>query len=130
MTFNGSSWIKVGDTVVSTGDASYTSLAFSPAGEPYVAFSDATLSDRISVRKFDGNAWSPAGTEGFSEGEANYIDLAFSPAGSPYVVFQDVSRNKKATVMKFEGNAWSAVGSPGFSADLPQSANNVRGGGH
>lgn len=115
MKFDGTDWINVGTPSFSESVAEYLSLAFSPSGEPYVAFCDAHVV-KASVMKFDGTNWVYVGNEGVSEGMAQYTSLAFSPSGIPYVSFTEYLNNWKATVMKFNGANWENVGSAGFSA--------------
>jgi hypothetical protein len=108
-------WMNVGNSGFSAGQADYTSLAFSPTGEPYVAFQDGANSKKATVMKFDGTNWINAGNAGFSVGQADYSSLAFSPSGEPYVAFQDGANSQKSTVMKFDGTNWVNVGNAGFS---------------
>jgi Secretion system C-terminal sorting domain len=115
MKFDGTNWIYVGTPSFSGSVAEYLSLAFSPSGEPYVAFCDAQVI-KVSVMKFDGTNWVYIGNEGISEGMAQYSSLAFSPSGIPYVAFTEYLNNWKATVMKFNGANWEIVGNAGFSA--------------
>ena len=112
----GYNWKNVG--LPGFSNLSYgSSLAFSPAGEPYVAFSDGGHSDKVTVMRFDGTNWVNVGNAGFSSGAANTTttSLAFSTTGEPYVAFEDISHSLKASVMKFDGNEWIYVGSAGFS---------------
>ncbi|MCX6243864.1 MAG: T9SS type A sorting domain-containing protein [Bacteroidetes bacterium] len=117
MRFDGNDWVNVGAAGFTTFDVGFTSLTFTPAGEPCVAFG-ATCStpNKATVLKFDGANWAPIGTGGFSQGEASYTSLAFSPAGEPWVAFLDMANSNKVTVMKFDGTNWLTVGTPGFSA--------------
>jgi WD40 repeat protein len=115
MKFDGTNWVTVGTPRFSAGhSADYTSLAFSPSGEPYVAYSNYYA----NVMKFNGNNWVPVGNANFTAAEADYICLAFSPSGEPYVAYQDweLPIIYKATVKKFDGINWVNVGNAGFSA--------------
>jgi hypothetical protein len=103
-------WVNVGDPGFTTGGAWCTSLAFSAAGQPYVAFVDSVLYWKTSVMKFDGTDWVNVGNAGFSAGEAYYTSLAFSQSGEPYVAY-DAS---PAMVMKYDGTNWVNVGNSGF----------------
>ena len=47
MTFDGSSWLPLGNTGFSP--AMYTSLALSPTGAAYVSFTDYTATFKVSV---------------------------------------------------------------------------------
>jgi hypothetical protein len=53
MKFDGSNWVNVGNAGFSAGDAWYTSLAFSPTGQPYVAYMDWANAQNATVMKFD-----------------------------------------------------------------------------
>jgi len=113
-------WKNVGNAGFSAGKAEFTSLAFSPSGQPYVAYEDWGNSRKATVMKFDGTNWVNVGNAGFSTGEVDYISLAFSPSGEPYVAYQDGGVTYsvgKATVMKFDGTNWVNVGTANFSAD-------------
>jgi len=112
-TLSSQTWQNVGTAFA--GEVWYTSLAFSPGGEPYVAYADAANSWETTVMKFDGTAWVNVGTPGFSEYAPAYICLAFSPDGEPYVAYSDGGWQGRATLMKFDGTAWVYVGMPGFS---------------
>lgn len=74
-------WQNVGIAGFSPEEATYTSLAFSPAGEPYVAYEDYGNSRKATVMKFDGNNWVNVGTAGFSALWAEYTSLAMSTSG-------------------------------------------------
>lgn len=112
-------WKYVGNECFSADLAFCISLAFSPASQPYVAFTDYAASGKATVMKFDGINWVYVGNAGFSlgSGEVLHTSLAFSPADSlPYVAFQDTSFSYKATVMKFNGQSWGPVGAPNFTS--------------
>ena len=115
MKFDGSNWVNVGSAGFSAGAVASTSLAFSPSGDPYVAFQDEANSGKVTVMKFDGANWVIVGLAGFSAGQAVYVSLAFDLTGQPYVAYEDWGNLQKATVMKFDGTNWVNVGQPGFS---------------
>ena len=110
-------WKNVGNAGFSADTVNLTSLAFSPSGEPTVAYMDYGNSKKATVMKFDGSSWVNIGNAGFSAGRPYYISLAFSPSdGQPYVAYSDYANSYKATVMKFNGTNWVNVGNAGFSA--------------
>jgi len=111
-------WQYVGNAGLSQTGAGCTSLAFSPIGEPYLAFEDWANSGKATVMKFNGNNWVNVGTTGFSVGQSVYIKLAFNPIDSlPYVAYQDARLDSyDATVMRFDGNSWVNVGNESFSS--------------
>jgi hypothetical protein len=107
-------WNYAGDRGISVGVASYTSLAFNGT-IPYVAYQDAGISGKLTVKKFDGANWVTVGTAGFSAGAAIYISLVIN-GGTPFVAYRDAGNGNRATVMKFDGASWVTVGNAGFSA--------------
>ncbi|MEI7726661.1 MAG: T9SS type A sorting domain-containing protein [Bacteroidota bacterium] len=115
MKFIGTEWVNVGIAGFSAGKVQYISLAFSPSGQPYVAYMDEGNSSKSTVMKFDGTNWLNVGNAGFSSDTVQYTSLAFSPLGEPYVAFQDWGNSKKTTVMMFNGATWVNVGNSGFS---------------
>ena len=114
MKYDGTSWGYVGTAGFSSGCFNPV-IEFSPAGEPWVAYSDGYYG-KASVMKFDGSSWVYVGNAGFSAGPMDSISLAFSATGQGYVAFSDGANGWKATVMMFDGSQWVNVGNAGFSA--------------
>jgi len=101
MKFDGNSWINVGTAGFSSYEVIFTSLAFNPIGQPYVAYSDYGNNNKATVMKFDGINWITVGNSGFSAGIAQWTSLAFNPSGRPYVAYSDIANFGKATAMYF-----------------------------
>lgn len=100
-------WKYVGIAEFAWDEVWETSLAFSPSGEPYVAFSEGTYQgSRIVVMKYDGLYWNFVGLPGFSDPGIMGTSIAFSPSGEPYVAFS----TRMVTIMKYDGNDWVKVG--------------------
>ncbi len=117
MKFDGTSWVNVGNARFSDGEADNLSIAFSPSGQPYVAYADDGNSEKATVMKFDGSNWVNVGNAGFTPHGVYTTSIAFSPTGEPYIAYEDWTYTGKAIVMKFDGTNWVYVGSPtGFSA--------------
>src|SRR5664279_2972819 len=109
-------WKNVGNKGFTPDQADYVSLAFSPSGEPYVAYQD-TYSSSAVVRKFNGTGWPSVGLLGITWAE--YTSLAFSPIDNqPYLAYVDVPFGLPghATVKKFDGIYWTYVGNKDFSS--------------
>jgi hypothetical protein len=53
MKFNGTTWMNVGLPGFSAGSVEFTSLAFSPTGEPYVAYLDYLNDHKATVMRYD-----------------------------------------------------------------------------
>jgi hypothetical protein len=103
MKFNGTSWVYVGNEGFSIGEAYSTSLAFSPSGQPCVAYQDWGNSKKATVIKFDGSNWVYWGLPGFSAARADFTSLAFNQSdGTPYLAYTDAGNGNKATVMKYD----------------------------
>ena len=104
MMFNGATWVNVGNSGFSIGEADYTSLSFSPTnGQPYVAFKDFGNSRKATVMKYNGTNWVNVGNNGFSPGIVYFTSLAFSPTDNkPYVAFEDVASGFTGSVMKYD----------------------------
>lgn len=107
-------WEPVGMPGFSSSTANYESLAFCN-GEPYVAYQDASLTNKATVMRYTAGSWQPVGTAGFSAGTAAYLSLAFN-GDEPCVAFQDGANSSKATVMQYTGGSWQLVGAAGISA--------------
>ena len=73
MKFDGNNWINVGITGFSAGEAYGTSLAFSPTGNPYVAYGDGTALDKATVMYYNAPA-------GIRELQSSEISLYPNPA--------------------------------------------------
>jgi hypothetical protein len=102
MKFNGTNWVNVGIADFSAKETDYTSLAFSPSGQPYVAYEDGGNLFKATVMRFDGINWVNVGIAGFSAGEANFTSLAINASGIPYLAYMDYWNSNKATVMKYD----------------------------
>ncbi len=111
-------WKNVGNAGFSAGLADYTSLAFSPSGQPYVAFEDWANSKKATVMKFNGTNWVNVGNAGFSSGQVMYLSIAISPSGQPYVSYDYLSNgaNWVPIVKKFDGTNWVDVGNSSLDA--------------
>ncbi|MBP7933761.1 MAG: DUF11 domain-containing protein [Phycisphaerae bacterium] len=107
-------WEPVGTPGFSSSTANYESFTFCN-GEPYVAFQDASQTNKATVMRYTGGSWQVVGTAGFSAGTAAYLSLAFN-GEEPYVAFQDATVSSKATVMCYSGGSWQLVGTAGISA--------------
>ncbi len=95
--------------------ANYSHSAVDNNDVIYVVYSDETVDNRITVRKYESELWTTVGTEGFSVGETKYNKIAIDNNNIPYVAFRDENNGGKATVMKFDGTNWVLVGAAGFS---------------
>jgi len=109
-------WESVGSVSVSPGVSAMHQITVSPQGNIYVAYIDAGLDLRATVKMFDGTDWETVGNEGFTNGWVHYLSLKTDPAGTVYLAFNDVEITGKASVMYWNGSEWDYLGSPDFSA--------------
>lgn len=111
----GAQWSVVGGSGLSSSVANFTAMAVSSTGTPYIAYSDNSVGNKLSVEKYNGTSWVLVGSAGVSAGTADKISMTIDGSGNVYVGFTDGSVSGKATVMKYNGTSWSTVGSAGLS---------------
>ena len=108
------------ETVDAAGFTGYfTSLAFSPDGQPAISYYDGTNGD-LRFARFNGTSWATAAVDavGFT---GYYTSLAFGPDGQPAISYRDTNNFLKFA--RFNGSTWAtatvdAVGSTGFYTSL------------
>jgi hypothetical protein len=96
------------------------SLALDSGDIPYVAYTDAANSWRLTVQKLNGSSWDVVGTKGFttSSDSADSPSISIDPTGTPYVAYRDYRSylgDGRVTVQKFVGSNWEVVGPERFS---------------
>ncbi|RYE23289.1 MAG: T9SS type A sorting domain-containing protein [Sphingobacteriales bacterium] len=116
--YENGAWSTVGTDNFSSGTAAYVSIAVTPSGTPYIAYTDGANSSKTTVMKYDGTDWVVVGTAGISAGAAKYNSLILDENDNPVVAFTDAGNNSKVVVMRYAppcGNADPAttVGSTG-----------------
>jgi hypothetical protein len=116
-------WQPIGaDDLVqpSYGETNGGRVVVSSLGSPYIAYTDASRGDKLTVMQFDGVNWIAVGSPGFSSGAAIYINLVFDPSGTLYVAYSDLGLSGKGVVKKFNGTSWTSVGGATFSIGQAQ----------
>jgi hypothetical protein len=119
-TFNGSSWVNVGNGVLSgssetNSNAGNPSLALDSAGNPVVAWTEFDGSiNKIYVQRFNGTAWVSVGSGVLNAvgSPATNPSLALNSSGNPTVAWQEgpFSNNSNIYVQRFNGTTWVNVG--------------------
>lgn len=109
-------WGLVGNAGLSAGQAHYISLDLKSDNTPYIAYRDASVTEKITVQSYDGSSWSDVGSKGFTAGQADYIDLEIDNNDVPYVAYQDKANSNTLSVMKYDGTNWVQVGSAGITS--------------
>jgi len=102
-------WDSVGNQGFSSGSASYTSVAVSSVGVPYIAFLDG-VSSKTTVMSYNSGSWVTIGTSAISTGVGSYIFMALDKNDTPYVAYEDNSKSNKVVVKKYNGSDWVYVG--------------------
>ncbi|MFT3908891.1 MAG: hypothetical protein QM737_05655 [Ferruginibacter sp.] len=115
--FNGSSWVQVGQTRITTDawrGTFYNNIAIDQAGVPYIAVQDDNGFERESVFKFSGTSWVPVGSPRFSHGHAYNGSLAFDTSKNPIILYRDYSYNRSGSVLKYDNaGSWNYLGARG-----------------
>ncbi|MBL7689949.1 MAG: Ig-like domain-containing protein, partial [Flavipsychrobacter sp.] len=110
-------WGTVGTAGLSVGVATYQSIAIDASGVPYIAYKDASVSNKAVVKKFNGTSWvNPDAVGAVSAGSGNFTNIVIHPSGTPYVVYQEGASSAKAAVKKLSGSSWISVGAATISA--------------
>ncbi len=109
-------WQLTGVAGFSAGVVNYPSMILDGNGTPFMAYSDAASSNKLTLQKFNGTSWSVVGSAGVSSSSANYIAMTCDNTINVYVAYSDAAKSNKTTVMKHNGSIWSTVGTAGFSA--------------
>jgi trimeric autotransporter adhesin len=97
--YNGTSWVGLGGSSVSSGFSEYFDLAIDPSGIPYISYKDYDNGQKTTVKKYSGS-WTNVGAPGFTE-VINDVSIAIDNAGTPYV----------STAEGYNGNIWKLNGS-------------------
>lgn len=103
-------WSLVGSAGLSSSVANYTAMAVDNSNTPYIAYSDNSQSNKLTVQKYNGTNWVTVGGAGISSGSAEYISIAIDGSNNIYVGFRDASQSGKVTVVKYNGTSWSTIG--------------------
>ena len=117
--FNGSSWVAVGNRCFGYGNASYLSLAFSQGDPsiPYVGYAISEtmlLSNRPAMVKLSGGTWTDVGGSPLINADSTTSISAAFPANSntPYLAYGRVNAGSGAgaKMLSYDGSAWNNVG--------------------
>lgn len=119
--YSGGSWMPVGSDV-SSGHGWASSLAIASDGTPYMAYTDASQSDKVSVKKYQGANWTLVGDASFSPANSAFVFMRFMPDGTPIVAY-DHSNGGDIQVRRYDSdsNTWQLVGASDFTEDAASS---------
>jgi hypothetical protein len=92
MRFDGTNWLNVGNVGFSVGEAGNPRLAFSPSGQPYVAYSDAANSSKATVMKYD------SAFVGINEPQESRLSIFPNPA-TVRIMVEKLSSNKECNLV-------------------------------
>ena len=121
--FDGTNWVAVGAPFIPEG-AGPISLAIDTAGQPWVAISDGSANNKLSVLKFNGSQWVYVGSPGLTSMQVDAVIIAFSPTGEPWVSYCGPTMGSHwVSVIKFNGNQWRSVGGSEISPNNSAPAN-------
>src|SRR5438477_3543200 len=72
---------------------SSTAIALDHHGAPYVAYSDASDSGKLTVMTFNGLSWALVGNADFTAGQGYDMSIAIDSNNMPYVAFGDAGNS-------------------------------------
>ncbi|MGD1848927.1 MAG: LamG-like jellyroll fold domain-containing protein, partial [Salibacteraceae bacterium] len=118
MTFDGTNWQILGTPGFSdqSDGSRTTSIAFDPAGVPYVGAVGGDNPFFVEVFRFDGNDWAQLDTALVNGSNPSYNAVAINPTGTVYTSseYGTNSANRAPTVWQLTGSGWQPVGNPNF----------------
>jgi hypothetical protein len=106
----GLNWAVTDSANFSIDSAKFTAMAVSKSnGHIYVAFRDASVTNKLTVSRFNGTTWGVLGSAGLSSGAVQNCAVAVS-GNIVYVAYADESSSKRLRVMRYNGTSWSNDG--------------------
>ncbi len=121
-------WENVGGNGFSAGSHDLAFEINSSTGDLYLAYSDGTNSEKLTVRMFDGSSWNDVGGIGISSGAVEHVALTIKGGVTPYVAYYDTGAGT-VIIQKYTLGAWSIVtgglAEPADSVSLASDSNNI-----
>jgi len=114
MKFENDNWSAVGSGIGSPDSG--MDFEIGANGIPYVAFNDASSSNKCVVKMFDGTSWVNVG-EAVSTGTSREIELAIDNNNIPYVAFYEQEQNAAGYIYRFENGTWNMLGDGQIDSD-------------
>lgn len=121
MQYTGTTWALLGNAGISAGavanDISIAVINTLNGNEVFVAFSDESNSDRLTIMRWGGTSWTTEGTAG-SHSTSNVTSLSITAADNNdlFVAYNDFGFSGKVSIKKRSGSAWSNISGSGISA--------------
>lgn len=112
------SWVPLGQddfNQPSFGKLDFSNICIDNSNGIYIAYSDNTISDGVTVRKYVNQSWSVVGDTNASNTPSSFVSMALNSSGTPFIAYQNSSNGNKLEVKKFDGSNWVLVGSAGVS---------------
>jgi hypothetical protein len=98
MKFDGTNWVNVGNAGFSAGIVENTSLALSPSGQPFVAYTDNVNSGKATVMKYDSVYF------GIHELQESRLSLYPNPADEKITIeTSGVTKESNLSIVNIEG---------------------------
>ncbi len=91
LNYVGNAWVPVGTAdfpIITHGGISNVDITFDSQGNPYVAYLDSSLGNRVTVMKYDNNTWSVvehAGISAADAGEIGWLEITSDRNDNIYV---------------------------------------------
>jgi|GEM_PF-4102019 len=118
LTFKAGSWVPQGKPADrSPGVCCF--LETGPSDMPYLAYGDADLGGKLTVKAFGGTAWSTIGEPAATDAKVETVAFGIDALGIPYFAYNDSAHFNHVSARKLAGSKWAQVGATGFSTNPP-----------
>lgn len=121
MQYTGTTWTLLGNAGISAGavanDISIAVINTFNGNEVFVAFSDESVSDRLTVMRWSGTSWTTEGSAG-SHSTSNVTSLSITAADNNdlFIAYNDFGFSGKVSIKKRSGSTWSNISGTGISS--------------
>jgi hypothetical protein len=113
--WDGGSWSFAGAHGLFGSSSQTMSLAFDPAGVPWLAGNVDGVPGARALKWAKGT-WNTAGPSILSAGGIRDATVDFTPGGVPFLAYQDQANGNRATLKSWSGTTWLTTGTEGFTA--------------
>jgi len=93
-------WENIGNQTLTNSGVNYVNIKVAPDNSIYVAFSETSNNDKLTLIKYDGNSWLTISQE-LSIGRAINIDMEINNSDNLFLTYQDEGLGNSIMVKKY-----------------------------